>query len=459
MSKIITPKNLNRIVTGLSPFIFSTMSYANLTAKTTKEIQGTAPLLSPIIEQHIEELSLFGVNVGGKNYYGNEIAQIPISPAYPFKNQIQIAPIQQPNIEQYLDIDGDELGYLVTQTSPKMVWYYTNDKNQLVEFIPKNFDTFCSLAKEGKFGPYKIKISSDLILTSKYGIPFTNQYPNERVTKQPSMTYTIVSDSGICYARPELEPVEATASKTNQWVENKGFLVQSTVDPSKNFPTTAFYGAKFDLLLARPGLAKNYNWTLVKGSELVTISNNSDVVTVKFNTRQAMDTGIAWRNVIKSDNGYTVIIQGKNKNTGNIIQYSFAITKWFTDWDKKMIGLPQASKGSIEDIIAGCRSLDGHYRIGYANEVSNAVLGKKDSVIFTREIGTLLGEWGYASQEAYPNSWAAKITGKKKQSHTYQRVWVYDTVMQSYCDLHPYNAKYHCRTEKEGKNAVCIAIK
>ncbi|OCG18574.1 MULTISPECIES: hypothetical protein [unclassified Gilliamella] len=460
MNKIITKKNFNKIVSGLYPFLFCTMSHAYLTAKTAQEIQGNLPSLSTEIEKNIEDLELFGLTVDGKNYYGNEIDQISLSAAYPFKNKIAIAPIKQPNLDQYIDIDGDELGYLAIQPPAKITWYYTNSKNKIVEFIPTDSDTFCSLAKGGKFGPYKIKISGDLILTSKYGIPLTNQYPNNRITKHPSKTYTISSDSGICYARPELAPQEAAASIANQWDPNNGFLAQSTVDPTKNFPTTAFYGAQFDLLLAQKGLAKNYDWMLVKGRELVTISNTADVVTVRFNTSQAMNTSMAWQYIMGSSDGYTVIIQGRNKTTGNIIQYPFTITKWFSDWDKTVIGLPKASKGEVDDIVAGCNSLQGKYRISHANELSNAPFGQSAGTAkFTREIGTLLGEWGDPSQEAYPNSWAAKIKGDHDQGKAYQRIWVWDTDVEDYCDYHPYNAKYHCRGETEDKNAVCTAIK
>ncbi|NUF49682.1 hypothetical protein [Gilliamella sp. ESL0250] len=456
MSKIITKTNFNRVVSGLSPLLFSTMSYAELTAKTINDIQGTAPSLSPQVEQNIEDLDLFGLMVDGKNYYGNEIAQLPISAAYPFKNQIKIAPMKQPNAEQYIDIDGDELGDLVTQTSPQIVWYYTNGKNQLVEFIPKNSDTLCSLAKEGKFGPYKIKISADLTLTSKYGDPFINQYPNNKVTKHPAKIYTISSDAGFCHAKSELAPADVNTSAANHWDKYSGFLVQSTVDKKKNFPTTAFYGAQFDLLLAQPGLAKNYDWEIIKGHELVNISSNADSVKVMFNTSEAMSTGKAWQYVMGSDNGYTVIIQGTNKTTGNIIKYPFTITKWFSAWNKSSIGEPKAYRGSAENVAAGCAALDGHYRISYANELSNAVIdSKRGEAKFTREIGTLLSEWGDPSQTAYPNSWAPS----SRQNNSFRRIWVYDTVEKKYCDLHTYNAKYHCRAEAEDKNGVCIAIK
>ncbi|WP_143421902.1 hypothetical protein [Gilliamella mensalis] len=431
-----------------------------MSTKSTLTIEGNRPKLSDAIENSIEDFELFGLTVDGKNYYGDEVNKMPIPVSYPFANRIRVAPLKQPDDSQFLDIDGDELDILNTKKSPNITWYYTNSSNQLVEFTPNKSDTFCSLAKTEKYPPYKVKISADLILSSKYGIPNSNEYPNENIIQHPSKTYTIISESPICYAKPELTPKEATASSAQQWDSNNGFLVQSIVDPSKNFPTTAFYGAKFDLLLAKKGIANNYDWTIVKGSELVTISHNENFVTVKFNTSQALKNGTAWQHVMKSGDGYTVIIQGRNKTSGNIIQYPFKITKWFTGWDIQTHGTDMASKGDVKEVVAGCQSLSGRYRISYANELSNAQLGKKGHAVYTREIGKLLGEWGDPSQDAYPNSWAAKTSGKKHQSDSFQRIWVWDTNEQDYCDYHPYNAKYHCRDkEKEHKNAVCVAIK
>ncbi|NUF49683.1 hypothetical protein [Gilliamella sp. ESL0250] len=430
-----------------------TTSYAILSAKTVHIIQGNKPKFAYIVETNIDDFDLFGLTVGDKNYYGNEVNNIPIPISYPFKNQIKIAPLKQPNGDQYLDTDGDELDTLNTQELPKMIWYYTNLSNQLVEFMPTDKETFCSLAQKGQLGPYKVKISADLKLLSKYGAPNSNEYPNEDIVTHPSKIYTVLEDSGICYAKPELAPSQAEASMKNQWNKNYGFLTQSNIDASTNFPTTAFYGAQFDLLLAQKGLAQHYVWKVVQGDKLVTISSNADIVTVMFNTAEAMNTGMVWQDVMASNDGYTIKIQGVNKTTGYTIQYPFTITKWFTGWDKNLLGKPKANRGNVEDIVLGCKTLDGNYRISYADEVSNAPIGR--NARFTREIGTLLGEWGDPNQTAYPNSWAAA----SNQSNAYKRIWLYDTTEKEYCDLHTYNAIYHCRGETEYKNGLCTAVK
>jgi hypothetical protein len=449
----IAKKHLKTIVCTIYLLQFTTASYAILSTQTAHTIEGSKPRLSNKIEENIDDFDLFGLTIDSKNYYGNEVnnATLPIS--YPFKNHIKLAPLKQPNNEQYIDIDGDELDYLGIKEKVKMIWYYTNSSNQLVEFTPTDKETFCSLTQKGQLGPYKIKISADLTLFSKYGEPKANEYPNGNILTHPSKIYTILEDTGICYAKPELAPSQATVSAGNEWNKNYGFLTQSNIDASKNFPSTAFYGAKFDLLLAKNGLAQHYIWKIIKGDKLVTISSNADTVTVMFNTVEVMDTKTAWDLIINSDNGYTVIIQGKNKVTGKTIEYPFTITKWFSGWDKNLIGQPKANRGSAEQIVSGCKELNGNYRISYANEVSNAP--KSRNARFTREIGTLLGEWGDVNQKAYPNSWAAA----SNQSNIYRRIWLYDTTEKEYCDLHTYNAIYHCRGESEHKNGICTAIK
>ncbi|MWP60968.1 hypothetical protein [Gilliamella sp. Pas-s25] len=448
----IAKKYVKTIACTISLLHFTT-SYAVLSTKTSNMIEGTKPKLSITVEKHIDDLNLFGLAIDEKNYYGDEVSRAPFSTAYPFKNHIKIATLKQPNDEQYFDLEGDELDSLGTKQKAEMIWYYTNSSNQLVEFMPADNETFCSLAQKGQLGPYKIKISADLILLSKYGIPNSNEYPNENIVTHPSKIYTVLQDSGICYAKPELAPTQAKTSAKDQWNKNYGFLTQSNVNANENFPTTAFYGARFDLLLAKKGFAQHYIWKVVQGNELVTISSNADIVTVMFNTAEAMNAGTAWQLVMGSNNGYTVIIQGKNKITGSIIQYPFTITKWFSGWDKSLLGQPRANRGNAEEIVLGCKKLDGHYRISYADEVSNAPMG--NSARYTREIGTLLGEWGDPNQTAYPNSWAAATN----QNNTYKRIWLYDTTKKEYCDLHTYNAIYHCRNDNEQKNGVCTAIK
>lgn len=437
---------------------FPPLTYAFLIAQTVKTIHGSHPSLSSDIEQHIDDLALFGLNFEGLDYYGNEeVDNIPLVPSYPFINKFKVANIKQPDSNQYVDLDGDQLDFLSAVHDITMTWYYTNAQNKLVQFTPKTTDTFCSLAQSKIVGPYKVKLAADLLLFSKFGDPDANEYPNELISAHPAKTYSILKEAGVCYAKPVLLPTAATASAANQWDKKNGFLTQSVSEFDKNFPTTGFYGAQFDLLLNQQELASNYDWKIIQGSELATVKVNptSNKITVAFDTDEAKDTGKAWQYVIGSGTGYKVLIQGHNKTTNYNLNYMFTLTKWFSGYNKANIGMPKATIDTAPNIAKACKTLNGHYRISYPDEVSNAtsnVVGTR--VVFTREIGTLLGEWGDPSQTAYPNSWAPAAT----QSTLYKRIWLYDPNKKAYCDLHTYNAIYHCSAETDRKAGICTAV-
>lgn len=461
-------KTLAKVICKLLLLLqFSPIGYAYLTSQTVQIIHGMRPSLSTEIENNIDDLDLFGLNVDDLNYYGSEVDTIPLQTSYPFKDKFKIAPIKQPNENQYYDNDGDQLDFLSAKDKINMTWYYTNAKNQLVEFIPTATDTFCSLSQKGMYSPYKVKLTADLLLFSKFGIPDDNEYPNDTFITQPSKMYTVLEDTGFCYAKPELTPSTAANSAKNQWNKNFGFLIQSNVDLDKNFPTTGFYGAKFDLLLAQNGLANNYDWSVKQGSELATITNNNDIVTVYLNTPIARDSKQAWQYVeaLGSD-GFTIIIEGKNKNTHKSIRYGFKIKKWYEAWKQA-----QDSKGNVigvrdtaEAVAAECRNKPGNYRITEPKELSNAPYGNRaGSSDYTREIGSLFGEWGDPSQDKYPGSYGPA----KNQSNIFSRWYVWDPEAidahthqpGTFCDMHTYNAKYHCRAnENEDKNGVCVSI-
>lgn len=203
---------------------FSPLSYAFLIAQTVKTVHGNHPSLSSDIEKHIDDLPLFGLNFEGLDYYGDEeVDKIPLVLSYPFINKFKVANIKQPDSNQYIDLDGDQLDFLSTANDIAMSWYYTNAQNKLVQFTPKTTDTFCSLAQSKIVGPYKVKLAADLLLFSKFGDPDANEYPNELISAHPGKTYSILKEAGVCYAKPVLLPTAATASAANQWDKKMAF--------------------------------------------------------------------------------------------------------------------------------------------------------------------------------------------------------------------------------------------
>lgn len=449
-------KKISYYLLGISLLQFATTSHATLSSQTIEAIHGNRPRLSLTIEKKMDDFELFGLSYDGKDFYENNLSDMPVPVSYPFVKHFTVAPIKKPDNTQFLDSDGDEFDSMTAKDKVTIVWYYTNPEGKLTEFKPNDNDTFCGLTDKGFSAPFKVKISADIILLTKYGIPDSNEYPNDEVITQPSKLYTILEDVGVCYAKPSLSPAEATNSGLFHWDTKRGFLIQSNVDASKNFPTTGFYGANFDLVMANGVKISDYNWSIAQGRELINLKENStgNVVNIAFTTTSALDTKIAWQQVIGHE-GYNVVIQGENKNTGYKIQYAFIVKNWFSGWDKNANGKPKATKGNAKEIAAGCTSLDGHYRISYAQEVSNAPFGEKaGSARYTREIGTLLGEWGDPDKDSYPNSWMAQSS----QANSFKRIWVWDPELHKYCDLHNYNAKYHCLSENDDKNGVCTAI-
>ena len=147
MKLITVTRHIKRITYTFFLMQFSTSSYGYFTAQTAETIQGMRPSLSQEMEMNIDNLELFGLVIDDNIYYGHkEIAEISIPIAYPFINRFAPAWIKQPNENQFFDKDGDELDYLGVDGDINMVWYYTDANNNDIEFEPKQFDSFCSLA-------------------------------------------------------------------------------------------------------------------------------------------------------------------------------------------------------------------------------------------------------------------------------------------------------------------------
>lgn len=446
---------------------FFQLSYANLTVETAKTIQGTVPRLSEELENDLKNTGelkpLFGLRVGDKNYYDQkEIDKLPISVSYPFKNKIVPAKIKQPAEHEYFDQDGDKLSYL-TPIDPikdiEMQWYYTNASGISVPFTPQDDETFCSMAALGHYAPITVKLSTDLVLFSEYGDPNYNTYPNKEIQNKPSATFTVLEDVGVCFAKPSLKPNDAKNGNKKHWDPKNGFLNQSNVDPTKNFPTTGFVYAQFELMLAKDGMEKDYDWYVKKGSDLVTVNQNI----VTFNGPDAMDPGKAWNHVMGgSGNGYPVIIEGRNTKTGKTIQYAFTITKWFDAWkqeyDKSQWKSFTTDPFTIEE---ACGAKSGHYRISRTFDMSDAIIlppKKNQKVQIHRQIGALISEWGEIDQKSYPNSFGPEAGGIKKRFYVFDEKATDDG--GRYCDVHLNDAKYHCRAnEDENKNAVCASYR
>lgn len=476
----------------ISSLLLAGPANAILSIESTNTIKGRKPTLDDTyLQEHINDFDLFGISYTEVNldkeethdYYGDEaVKKLSVKSAYPFKKLFKASTkIKQPDSNQYVDEDGDGFKEIVLTGNKPLTeeWFYTDNNGKDVAFTPKESDTFCSLAANNQNGPYKFKISGNITLRSQYGDPNENNFPNETYVLQPSKTYVIMADAGICYVRPgSLDPDLAEEKTQSQWTAKRGFIAQSSTDGSKNFPTTAFYNAAFQLELAKSGLENNYTWRIIKGSELVrfklaglnqlgTTSNTATSVTgrpviITFTTQQALKPELAWNLVVGSANGFEVIIEGKPNNSNNpnlsTITYPFKITKWFATYVENFKGDNSSisnEKGSGKEIEEACEQLPGNYRISHAEEVINAPLpsasGKGKRTYAIRQIGQLLGEWGLVKKSTYPGSWGGVSN----------LVWLKESRMEGrhYCDVHANKLSYHCdQAETANKSGVCTAI-
>lgn len=442
----------------------SFIGLATLSATSNKTIVGEKPSFTEEVVEKMTDSDLFGLTINGTNYYGNDaVKAAPINLYQPIKDVIKVAPMRIPETNEYYDPDDDPFGEILPSKLTTQ-WYYTNAKGESKTFNPTS-ESFCNLVAVKKFyPPYKYVISANLTLSSQYGNPRTNDY----TTPKPSKTYTFFKDSSeakLCFAKPELSPTNNTGDAIKDvWDPKYGFLIHSDTDNSVNFPQTAFYGARFQLLLSAD-VVNDYQWKVVKGDELVNIStNNPNIVNVNFTSNEAKDPMKAWGLVVP--NGYEVVIEGTHKTEGTKLRYPFKIKRWFSTWDSDNLEHKKPTKkAGYPEIEAGCQSLNGKnasqsfYRITNVYEMSNVAFLVGAGSKYTRQIGTLFSEWGSANQTNYPGSWAAATTDNNQA----KRIWVYDERdnknNQHNCDIHTYENKYHCdRPKAEIKSGVCIAV-
>ncbi|WP_208293450.1 hypothetical protein [Zophobihabitans entericus] len=278
----------------------------------------------------------------------------------------------------YLDDDEDlfdSISGLVTSQ-----WYYISN-GETIAFTPTLNDTFCSLAENGKPAPYIVTLSNDgaLSLNSQFGLPRSTTY--EHVTK----TYIISPSVSICYVQPNLGNTHYSSHSNTQWTADKGFFPQTS---GKNFPTTAFDQARFDLVTTHT----DYIWQVTQGQSIIQTDSSGYLpvsqgkVSVIFKGANKTQPTIPPYNQLGS--GYPVTIIGTLENAPSIT-YQFTIEKWFINNGNSVDDYTQAQ--------SFCRSLNTDYRIPSLIELTNSVQagGSSTGNSYTRKIDeSLLAEWG-----------------------------------------------------------------
>ncbi|MCX8730086.1 hypothetical protein J3U66_06805 [Gilliamella sp. B2969] len=383
-------------------FILLTIHPAQaLSTLTAKAIEGNAPE----VINTVSAANNHGFRVGGvfyseasKNLKGNVVKEFDDDSLTLKDFRIQEFGIDTLKVGiNYRDKDGDKVNpyirFLIDDTSYK--WYDSNGK-VITDLSQK-------LGCGGGYSlPLTLEITTSAKTVSTYGIP--NESDNVPITKR----YQISFKPQVCYAKPyaiekmpQFQWLSFDSSNTfvawndsrytsrtavgggytADYVPNKGFKTNPTESGGKTFPTTGFSGAKFQLIVA--GVQTDYSFSipnnpggqvaidqqgyvLLKGKPTGNVTVRATLKrdpTIKFD--YTFNPTSVWANPLKDFfDIWSVAIQRCSIN--NLLSYS------------------ELTNTPVDDRLNG------------SFEIING---------YTRAIGQgLLPEWGYSTQQTYPDS-------------------------------------------------------
>lgn len=362
---------------------------APLTATTAKTIQGSNPKFSNVLETEItlEQFSLFGFTYQGVDYYPSNIHSLSdfsalTSPAAIITNVIPI--IQSPTIIQAFDDDGDGNMQVQAKTAitPKIL-----DANNID--ISANTASFCGLLDSNP-GPYQLEFSGDLVLSTQYGAPRAQTYSVTEgvVGHQPKNSYPLPFTPTICYLQPNLNNNHGTPN-ASIWDPANGFLPQSDTQPEKNFPTTGFNNAWFNIKVSGFDVqttGANWQAAVTSGSNIL-----ATVTTPSTNTIRVELAGPSTLlGIVPAFHGPALV---EIKNDLNTLSYRFQINQWFiNDYNN-----------TYSDAELACGSSPANVRLPTRAELTNGTTLTR----YTRTVGEgLFPEWGLLNYYSGAN-WAA----------------------------------------------------
>ncbi|WP_091122186.1 hypothetical protein [Gilliamella intestini] len=441
-----------------------TNSYAALSAKTIKKIEGSAPYikLNGSAINELADLLSFQKPDSSSGYveiYPSIDKVIYAHNGDKFNQFItKVVADGQPNHlsnivgVSYADDDGDlahlTMGITGTLTA---TWSYRQPDGTIRTLSADELKNKLDSCQ----GPYQLTISANNVkVQSQYGIP------SERAYGSLSKTYTIkVDDFKICYIKPaSLQIYDASGVGVNTctnttnckfiggynpsvFIPNEGF---SALAPTK-FPTTAFDKAKFTLIMS--GEQSDYIYTS-SNPNLVSISNvagSEGVVT--FNS--SVHPNLPFDVTLSARTKPNIITPSKTSI------YSFTINKWIralppTQYktERELAGngiFPAANACAGRDLgmISAEEAASYFYspmELSNAPNAATAVTGHGTGSLpswihnkntrLSRDIdGTFYGEWG--NLYSYPQSGFNLARGCTWSSQTATNTWIFGVNVQS----------------------------
>ena len=406
---------------------YSTESLA-LSSVTANTIKGNSPRFISSIESDIESnkaFNYFGVIYNGKSYFDtvdlNKVLGKNVLTKTP-KTLGLSAAIKQPGSSEVIDSDGDgDIKLLEDPDTPiSLEWYYEDASNKEVKLTDKQTQTtFETLVNSGIY-PY-VKVSGEIALTSNYGEPKSQTYPDSKiaVTKTPYRNFVVqVAGEAIKYASPHMLYSHGIYTWGDTAVfdptDENGYVPQDNY--FNNFPSVGANGLYF--YLVTHGIDNSLNTTIwsVKTSNtndgspsaitaIVTKSEGpkaknsiggfkhydaKNMVLVTLKGPDSSSKSSTQATAPKANLPVDIEVIGQTKQ-GVTLSYKFRINKWFIN------------RGDIIDEFdkqnAWCDGL-GDYRSATARELSNAKLislphNGNDMFNYKRSVHQgLITEWG-----------------------------------------------------------------
>lgn len=443
---------------------YSNLGYCALTVSTSQTIKGTVPRFSTQIETDIQngaELGLFGIIYDGSKYFSSDEFSNKINSVYTAGNvspatilaDLDIAFLPLISGDNVVDDDGDS-GFSLSGAG--INWYYADSATEYELGSDQQLVTFCELSAQG-ITPY-LKITGPISLSTEYGDPAIQTYPNQTITVIPYRNFALNFTPSICFASPNLQYGTAQNDPNNGiWNSAYGYANQSV--SANNFPTTGANQLYFYLIIN--GLnANDLNWQVTSnGNVSATIDHSkaSDVYGfVNFYNSSMVRVTLNGPDVLLSDkNTQTIpsvkpdvfsgsqsapvkitIIATDESVTPNVsISYTFELKRWFifrgnksqyntasSNDNSPLVGVGNGvttdTDGKYGDVW--CSNLNAnHYTVPSISDLTNTSgygwVGTSSSSLYQRVVGDgFFAEWSYMSDydsALFPNQpvWVREV--------------------------------------------------
>ncbi|OCG58452.1 hypothetical protein A9G40_10290 [Gilliamella sp. Nev3-1] len=199
--------------------------------------------------------------------------------------------IKQPQNTDVIDVYGAISLSEDTAHPLSLAWYYEDsDDNEVKLTAAQTTTTFSTLLKNGVY-PY-IKASGSVSLNTKYGVPNSQNYPDNKIaiTKTPYRRFHVkIGGEAIKYASPNMSYAGGGYTYGDKSIfdpaTNNGHIPQS--DYLDNFPSTGANGLYFYLVINGIDNTLDTTTWMVKTSNVDDSSLNAITASIQKTEAQA----------------------------------------------------------------------------------------------------------------------------------------------------------------------------